>query len=95
MQRLSLAEARPVVDWSKAMNRAPPNLRYSIGALLSGACSLLLTAACDGPKHNRSVPVCAVLDCATGKILDDGCATDGKCKACANDCGQRVAPRAK
>jgi hypothetical protein len=34
-----------------------------------------------------------VQDCKTGEIIDDGCAADGKCKSCINDCGGRVAPR--
>jgi hypothetical protein len=44
-------------------------------------------------KSHRSSPVCAVQDCKTGEIIDDGCAQDGKCKSCINDCGGRVAPR--
>jgi len=63
-------------------------LRPRLGAWLL----LLLAAPCVAPRSNRAVPVCAVQDCATGEILDDGCAKDGKCKSCINDCGQRVAP---
>lgn len=58
---------------------------------------LLLTAAdpCVAPRSDRSNPVCAVQDCATGEILDDGCSHDGRCKSCINDCGQRVAPHTR
>jgi hypothetical protein len=42
----------------------------------------------------RAQPVCAVQDCKTGEIIDTGCADDGKCISCINDCGGRVAPRA-
>jgi hypothetical protein len=55
---------------------------------------LLLAAACPDPaKSNRTTPICAVRDCKTGEIIDDGCVVGGKCKSCVNDCGGRVAPR--
>ena len=69
------------------MDRPVPRLRARHATWL-----LLLAAPCIAPRSDRAVPVCAVQDCATGKILDDGCAADGKCKSCINDCGQRVAP---
>jgi hypothetical protein len=52
-------------------------------------------SACPGNfvNPNRSSPVCAVRDCETGEIIDDGCDANGKCKACSNDCGGKVAPR--
>jgi hypothetical protein len=58
---------------------------------------LLLVAAapCIAPRSDRSNPVCAVQNCATGEILDDGCSHDGRCKSCINDCGQRVAPHTR
>ena len=65
-------------------------------ARLSGrhaAWLLLLAAPCVEPRSNRPVPVCAVQDCKSGEILDDGCAADGKCKSCINDCGGLMAPR--
>jgi hypothetical protein len=37
--------------------------------------------------------VCAVQDCKSGEIIDDGCADNGKCSPCINDCGGKVAPR--
>jgi hypothetical protein len=53
-----------------------------------------LASACPDNFHNpRTEPVCALQDCASGKILDDGCAENGKCKPCINDCGGKVAPR--
>ncbi|HEY8040200.1 MAG TPA: hypothetical protein VIF15_10430 [Polyangiaceae bacterium] len=54
------------------------------------ACLLLFcigTVACHGPaKRGRSVPICAVQDCATHKMVDDGCADDGRCASCVNTC---------
>ncbi|HEY0715124.1 MAG TPA: hypothetical protein VGF45_20760 [Polyangia bacterium] len=42
---------------------------------------------CDSaPKRGRTTPVCAVQDCKTGAILDNGCSDDGKCVACVNAC---------
>lgn len=37
--------------------------------------------------HRYAKPTCAVTDCATGKIVDDGC-VNGVCLACTNACGQ-------
>jgi hypothetical protein len=37
-------------------------------------------------RSTRTTPVCATQDCATKKILDDGCAADGKCASCVNAC---------
>lgn len=66
------------------------------GWLRGGAPCLLLAllAACPGSaKHRRATAICAVRDCETGEIIDDGCAADGSCTSCVNDCGGRVAPR--
>jgi hypothetical protein len=64
-------------------------LHVSAAALISSL------TACPGNFVNpgRAVPTCAVRDCKTGKIIDDGCSADGKCKKCSNDCGGKVAPR--
>lgn len=60
-------------------------------------CCLVITSLCACPgnfvKANRPTPVCAVRDCSSGLIIDDGCSADGKCLSCANDCGGKVAPR--
>jgi hypothetical protein len=48
---------------------------------------------CPGGNKHRNLPVCAIQDCETGEIVDDGCAEDGSCRRCINDCGGRVAPR--
>ena len=48
-----------------------------------------LLLACPGKTHanrGRSVPVCASQDCATSRILDDGCTDDGRCASCVNAC---------
>jgi hypothetical protein len=76
----------------EASEQAPhaPRLRLRHFAWL-----LLLAAPCVAPRSDRSNPVCAVQDCVTGEILDDGCAHDGRCKSCINDCGQRVAPHTR
>jgi hypothetical protein len=58
----------------------------ALGSLLL-ACPRKTTA-----QRGRSVPVCATQDCATGRILDDGCTDDGQgcrakeCVACVNAC---------
>jgi len=70
----------------------PTRHTLSPRALQHAAWLLLLADPCTQPTSNRAVPTCAVQDCDTGKILDDGCAADGRCKSCINDCGQRVAP---
>src|SRR5258708_2800127 len=36
--------------------------------------------------HARNTPTCAVQDCVTGRILDDGCSSDGRCVSCVNEC---------
>jgi hypothetical protein len=65
--------------------------------LVSPRCSTFLVAAALGslllacprkapPQRARSVPVCATQDCATGRIVDDGCTDDGRCASCVNAC---------
>lgn len=58
-------------------------------------CALTFLCGCPGNfvKSDRATPVCAIRDCKTGLIIDDGCSYDGKCKSCSNDCGGKVAPR--
>jgi hypothetical protein len=45
-------------------------------------------------KSKRKDPVCATQDCATGKIVDDGCTADGRCTSCVNSCTAPVKPEA-
>lgn len=72
------------------MTRRSLTLRAACTIALASA----LASACPDNFHNpRSEAVCAVQDCATGKILDDGCSDDGHCKQCINDCGGKMAPR--
>jgi hypothetical protein len=40
----------------------------------------------------RASPVCAVQDCATGNIIDDGCAADGRCLSCVTPCPNTPVP---
>jgi hypothetical protein len=42
--------------------------------------------AASSARAKRTTPVCATQDCATGKMIDDGCAADGKCASCVNAC---------
>lgn len=60
---------------------------YALGLLSA------LLLSCPDSHANRANPICAVQDCKTGEIIDDGCSADGRCKSCINDCGGRVAPR--
>jgi hypothetical protein len=41
-------------------------------------------APTSGTVH--ATPVCAVQDCATGKITDNGCTPSGECASCINYC---------
>jgi len=43
-------------------------------------------------RKGRKEPVCAVQDCATGEIIDDGCDQTGRCLSCVNSCAPPVAP---
>jgi hypothetical protein len=58
--------------------------KFLLAAVLG---SLLLACPRRTPaQRGRSVPVCATQDCATGRILDDGCTDDGRCASCVNAC---------
>lgn len=48
------------------------------------------------PEHRkgRKEPVCAIQDCATGKIRDDGCDETGRCASCINSCTSGEPPNA-
>jgi hypothetical protein len=55
-------------------------------------------AGCEKSAPKRKTPVCATTDCATKKVVDDGCAEDeaGKrvCLSCTNPCpGEPPSPR--
>lgn len=66
----------------------------------------LLTAvavgqACRGDKEadrraelrkGRKEPICAVQDCATGEVIDDGCDATGRCASCINSCVSGTPP---
>jgi hypothetical protein len=67
--------------------RSPHSPRSFASAAL--AATLALATGCQttrGAPRGRTEPVCAVQDCATGRILDDGCADDGRCASCVNAC---------
>jgi hypothetical protein len=49
-------------------------------------------AGCPSKMHKRSDPVCALRDCASGKIIDDGCSDDGRCASCVSPCGTGITP---
>jgi hypothetical protein len=64
-------------------------LRFAASCVAAAA-----IAGCPEPaRPPRAQPVCAVQDCKSGEIIDDGCADNGKCSPCINDCGGKVAPR--
>jgi hypothetical protein len=54
--------------------------------LLLGLAIALAGGACQRRAPRRSTPVCAVQDCRTHRIIDDGCASDGRCASCVNAC---------
>lgn len=71
-------------------------LVYRRGSRIAGAAiglCLVQLSACPQTNNSRLTPVCALRDCETGELIDDGCSADGRCKSCSNDCGGRVAPR--
>jgi hypothetical protein len=45
-------------------------------------------------RKGRKKPTCAVQDCASGKIVDDGCDESGRCASCVNSCTSGVPPSA-
>lgn len=54
---------------------------------------LLATDGCrTHSSRGRPQPVCATQDCATGKMLDDGCSDDGRCMSCVNACPPAAVP---
>ena len=57
---------------------------------------LLAAAGCracaGGPAQRRETPTCALQDCATGKIIDNGCSSDGHCLSCINACPGDAVP---
>jgi hypothetical protein len=59
-------------------------------------CGLVLLGV-GGPKKakhpERKEPACAVQDCKTHKIIDDGCTDDGRCSSCVNVCEPPPTPK--
>jgi hypothetical protein len=45
-------------------------------------------------SKGRKEPVCAVQDCVTNKILDNGCDDTGRCASCVNSCASSDRPSA-
>ena len=57
--------------------------------LVGGMCTLLYLEGCppsSTDQAQRAEPQCATLDCKTGKVVDNGCTPDGRCKSCVNTC---------
>jgi len=62
--------------------------------LALGAVLLLLAAGCSKASHDereagtssRSTPVCAIQDCESHVVIDNGCTSDGRCLSCINTC---------
>ena len=76
------------------MSPCSPHSPWSF-ALAALAAALVLATACEtsrGAPRGRTEPVCAVQDCATGRIVDDGCADDGRCASCVNPCAPAPSP---
>jgi hypothetical protein len=61
-------------------------------ALSAGALVLVVVACREPPsaRSKRSQPICATQDCDTGKVIDDGCAADGRCASCVNACSAPI-----
>jgi hypothetical protein len=68
------------------------------GGRLVGFLVLGVVVACGSSArgHGRKVPVCAVQDCATGRMIDDGCVErwlgTKDCLACVNFCQSAAIP---
>lgn len=74
------------------MTQARPRRAHPIIALAIGVMSIA-RVGCREPANARSKrtqPVCATQDCATGKVIDDGCAADGRCASCVNACAAPI-----
>lgn len=61
--------------------------------------AFIIGLTCDDKKgteqrKGRKEPICAVQDCATGKIIDDGCDETGRCASCINSCALSEPPSA-
>jgi len=61
--------------------------------------TLVVVLACDEKKSieqrkGRKEPICAVRDCTTGRIVDDGCDEGGRCASCVNACTSGDPPSA-
>jgi hypothetical protein len=58
--------------------------------------SMAANAGCRScASHNRpgrATPICAVQDCTSGRVVDDGCADDGRCLSCVNPCSSSTPP---
>jgi hypothetical protein len=72
-------------------NRGRTVLGYGLLVVAASACRS------EEQGHRRETPVCAIQDCATGRIVDDGCVGGGlgsrRCLACVNACEADTAPR--
>lgn len=62
--------------------RRPFPVRYVAAALLLSSVASLAFV-----HHHYAKPHCAVTDCETGKIIDNGC-VNGVCLSCTNGCQQ-------
>jgi hypothetical protein len=59
-------------------------VRFSRVALALFALSISCGRSVSAARKGRKEPVCATQDCATGKVLDDGCDEKGRCVSCIN-----------
>lgn len=63
--------------------------------IVAAAGAILTLVACGKERESaRKAPTCAVRDCETGKIVDDGCVRDGlfgrTCAACTFVCPGQI-----
>lgn len=64
--------------------------------LALGAAWLLFAAGCrkpsddvrDAGSSSRSTPICAIQDCETHVVIDNGCTPDGRCLSCTSPCAE-------
>jgi hypothetical protein len=62
--------------------------------LALGTTVLLLATGCrkasddvrEAGSSSRSTPICAIQDCESHVVIDNGCTSDGRCLSCVNPC---------
>ena len=86
---MGLTDVKHRASTSRIARAAGHRLVVALGAVL-----LLHAAGCRKSSHDaqeagttsRSTPVCAIQDCESRVVIDDGCTSDGRCLSCINAC---------